>query len=185
MPIIEMKKVYILGHRQERGKIFNLLHDMGTVEILDVKSGQGWQEFQTLLEPAQPPEDISDLDARRSDIRFCLDFFQRHFPIRKSMIEQFTGSRLDLTPDQFKSHTENLDQVEAIHRACRQAEEKLVRIRNEETQSQNLIEDLRPWASLDLPLEEIETGQWAMMDLYIVPADQYGPLQEALTEKKK
>lgn len=183
MPIIEMKKVYILGHRQERAKIFNLLHDMGTVEILDVKSGEGWQEFQTLLEPAQPPEEISDLDARRSDIRFCLDFFQRHFPIRKNMIEQFTGSRLDLTPDQFETHTGNLDRVEDIHRACRQAEEKLVRIRNEQTQSQNLIEDLRPWAALDLPLEEIEAGQWAMMDLYIAPADQYGLLQEALTEK--
>ncbi len=182
MPIIDMKKVYLLGHRQEREKIFNLLHGMGTVELVDVKSGEGWKEFQELLKPEQPPEDISKVDSKRSDIRFCLDFFQRHFPVRKSMIEQFTGSRLDLTGEQFNNYIKTLEQVEEIHRACREAEENLVRIRNEETQSQNLIEDLKPWVSLDLPLEEVEEGSWTMMDLFIVPIEQYSALQENLIE---
>jgi len=182
MPIIDLKKIYILGHRQEREKVFDLLHQLGTVEMIDVKSGEGWREFQDLLEPEQPPEVVSQIDSNRSDIRFCLDFFQRHFPIRKSMIEQFTGSRLDLTGEQFNDYIKSLDQVEEIQQACREAEEKLVHIRNEETQSQNLIEDLQPWAALDSPLEEVAEGSWAMMDLFIVPADHYLPLQEALSE---
>ncbi len=183
MPIIDMKKVYILGHRQERQKIFNLLHQMGTVELLDVKSGEAWRDFKTLLEPEQTPEELFQIDSQRSDIRFCLDFFQRHFPIRKSMIEQFTGSRLDLTDEQFSNYVEAFDQVESVHQACREAEEKLVSIRNEETQSQNLIEDLRPWASLDLPLEEVEDRNWTMMDLFIVPFENYSVLQGALTDR--
>ncbi len=182
MPIIEMKKVYILGHRQEREKVFSLLHQMGTVEMVDVKTGEGWQEFQELLEPEQPPEEVPQIDSKRSDIRFCLDFFQRHFPVRKSMIEQFTGSRLDLTNEQFNNYIQSLDQVEEIQQACREAEEKLVHIRNEETQSQNLITDLQPWAALDSPVEEVAEGPWAMMDLFIVPAEQYTSLQEALPE---
>ncbi len=182
MPIIDMKKVYILGHRQERTRVFNLLHKMGTVELLDVKSGEGWKEFQDLLEPEQLPDNISQIDSKRSDIRFCLDFFQRHFPIRKSMIEQFTGSRLDLTDEQFNSYIEALEQVEEIYKACREAEEDLVRIRNEETQSHNLIEDLQPWVPLDLPLEEVEEGSWTMMDLFIVPVEQYSALLEDLPE---
>ncbi len=182
MPIIDMNKVYILGHRQERQKIFNLLHQMGTVEMLDVKSGEAWRDFQTLLEPEQSSEELFQIDSHRSDIRFCLDFFQRHFPIRKSMLEQFTGSRLDLTDEQFSNYVASFDQVESVHQACREAEEKLVRIRNEVTQSQNLIEDLRPWASLDLPLEEVEDGSWTMMDLFIVPFENYSVLQEALTD---
>ncbi len=182
MPIIDMKKVYILGHRQERERVFDLLHQMGSVEMVDVKSGEGWKDFQELLDPEQPPEVISQIDSKRSDIRFCLDFFQRHFPVRKSMLEQFTGSRLDLTDEQFNDYIKSLDRVEEIQQSCREAEEKLVHIRNEETQSKNLIEDLEPWVALDSPLEEVVEGSWAMMDLFIIPAEQFAPLQEALSE---
>ncbi len=180
MPIIEMKKVFLLGHRQEREIIFSLLHNLGSVEMIDVKSGESWEEFQALLEPDQPSEEVSKTDARRSDIRFCLDFFQRHFPVRKSMVEQFTGKRLDLTSEQYTEHVKSLDRVEEIHKASRESEEKLVSIRNEETQFQNLIEDLKPWSSLDLPLELVENGEWIIMGLYMAAAEQYSGLMDGL-----
>ncbi len=152
------------------------------MELLDVKSGDAWKDFKALLEPEKTPEELYQIDSYRSDIRFCLDFLQRHFPIRKNMVEQFTGSKLDLTDEEFSSYVKSFDQVESVHQACREAEEKLVSIRNEETQSYNLIEDLKPWASMDLPLEEVEDGKWTMMDLFIVPLDNYSLLLEALSE---
>ncbi len=180
MPIIEMKKVFLLGHQQEREKIFSLLHNLGSVELLDVKSGTTWAEFEALLEPDQPPEDVSKIDTIRSDIRFCLDFFQRHFPLRKSILEQFTGKKLDLTSGQYAEYVKALDRIEEIHKSCRQSEEKLVRIRNEETQTQNLIGDLQPWSALDLPLELVKDGDWVLMGLYTVAAENYPDLQDAL-----
>ncbi|MFO7951307.1 MAG: V-type ATP synthase subunit I [Bacillota bacterium] len=182
MPIIDMKKVFLLGHRQEREKIFDLLHRLGTVEMLDVKSTDAWEEFQNLLHPEELPESVSQIDSKRSDIRFCLDFLQRHFPIRKNMLEQFTGKKLDLSEDQFSSYINSLEKVDEIYKTCRDAEEKLVRIRNEETQSLNLIEELQPWVSLDLPLEQIEEGNWILMGLYVIPTEQFPGLQDALAE---
>ena len=180
MPIIDMKKVFLLGHYQEREQIFNLLHNLGIVEMVDVKSSETWDEFQSYLEPGQLPENVSQIDARRSDIRYCLDIFQRHYPIRKSIVEQFTGSSLDLTADQFASYLDSLDQVEEIHKSCCEAEEKLVSIRNEVIQSQNLIEDLQPWSALEIPLELIEDGSYTVMGLYTVNAEQYPALQDTL-----
>ncbi len=182
MPIIEMKKVFLLGHRQEREKIFDLLHRLGTVEMLDVKTTDAWEEFQELLHPEELPESASQIDSRRSDIRFCLDFLQRHFPVRKNMLEQFTGKKVDLPEEQYNSYINSLDKIDHIYKTCRDAEEKLVRIRNEETQSLNLIEELKPWVSLDLPLEQIGEGNWTVMGLYVIPAEQFAGLQEALAE---
>ncbi len=184
MPIIEMKKVYLFGHRQEKDKIFSLLQEKGIVEMVELKSSAAWPEFQELLEPDQPSETASQVDSRRSDIRFCLDFFQRHFPLKKSIVAQFTGSKIDLSKEQFYSYVDSMDQVDDIYKSCRELEEKLLRIRNEETQSLNLIEDLKPWSSFSVPLEFITDGEWVLKGLYSAPTERFPDLKKSLEEKK-
>lgn len=183
MPIIDMRKVYLLGHRQEREKTFNLLQGLGTVQMLDVKSGAGWEEFQSYLEPDRPPEIVSQVDSRRSDIRYCLDFFQRYFPVKKSFIEQFTGARLVISPDQFADYVDSLDQADEVYDACRRIEDRLARLRNEDTQAHNLIAELEPWKNLDLPLEEVSGGSYISMGLYTIPLDNYPALIDELSDK--
>ncbi len=183
MPIIDMRKVYLLGHRQEREQTFNLLQGLGTVQMLDVKSGAGWEEFQSYLEPDRPPEIVSQVDSRRSDIRYCLDFFQRYFPVKKSFIEQFTGARLVISPDQFADYVDSLDQADEVYDACRRIEDRLARLRNEDTQAHNLIAELEPWKNLDLPLEEVSGGSYISMGLYTIPLDNYPALIDELSDK--
>ncbi len=183
MPIIEMKKVFLLGHREERESIFSILHKLGSVELLDIKSGDAWDEFQTLLEPENAGEKVSQAESALSDIRYCLDFFQRHFPVRKNFIQQFTGAKLELTEQDYSEFISRLEQVKAVYDSCYKAEENLARIRNEETQSQNLIEELEPWSSFSLPLEQAKDGSFTAMGLYTVPPDNLADLQAALSEK--
>ncbi len=183
MPIIEMKKVFLLGHREERENIFNLLHNLGSVEMIDVKSGESWEEFQTLAEPDQPPESISQIDATRSDIRYCLDFFQRYYPIKKSFIQQFTGGKLELSKEQFADYVNYLDRASEIYDACRKVEDRLARLRNQETQSRNLIAELKPWETLDLPLELVKDGSYAAMGFYTIPLENLLSLKEAMPGK--
>jgi len=182
MPIIEMKKVFLLGHRQERDKIFDLLHDFGSVQLLDVKNSAAWSDFETLLEPVAPDEKAAAIDTKLSEVRYCLDFLQRHFPVRKNFVQQFTGAKLELTGKQFHEYISNSDQIEEVYKACRDAEDKLARIRNEETQHNNLIEELKPWITLDVPVEEIKSGFSILMGLYTVALDHYGALAELLSE---
>ncbi|MGM0688573.1 MAG: V-type ATP synthase subunit I [Bacillota bacterium] len=183
MPIIEMKKVYLLGHLDERENIFSLLHELGSVELLDIKSGEAWEEFQALVEPEQAGETVSQAESSLSDIRYCLDFFQRYFPVRKNFVQQFTGAKLELTEQDYRKFVSRLDEIKEVYDSCYKAEEKTSLIRNEETQSQNLIEELKPWESFSLPLEQLTDGSFAAMGLYTVITDNALDLQKSLSEK--
>jgi V/A-type H+/Na+-transporting ATPase subunit I len=182
MPIIEMKKVFLLAHREERSKIFDLLHRQGNVQLMDIKSGRAWDDFETLLEPDHPDQRAAEIDDRLSDIRYCLDFLQRHFPVRKSFVQQFTGAKLELSADKYSGYISSVDLVAPVYSSCREAEEKLARLRNNETGFQNLIDELSPWRELDLPLEMIRDGAFTSAGLYSVAVDQLPTLQSYLEE---
>jgi V/A-type H+/Na+-transporting ATPase subunit I len=183
MPIINMKKVFLLGHEQEKEKIFDQLHKLGTVQLVDLKTGKSWEEFEALLEPDHPGESAADFDSRLSKIRFCLDFFQRHFPIRKNFVQQFTGAKLEVTPAQFSGYVDNFGQVNKLYESCRQVDDELARIRNEETQYTNLIAELVPWKNLRVPLEVIKDGSFAVMRLQIVANDNLEYIKDKLKQE--
>ncbi|MDY6825897.1 MAG: V-type ATP synthase subunit I [Bacillota bacterium] len=182
MPIIDMKKVFLLGHEQEKDKIFEILQNMGNIQLLDIKNSESWQNFESLLEPDCAGEEAGNLDYLLGEIRYCLDLFQRHFPVRKNFVQQFVGGKMELTPDEYSRHISSLDQVNLIHDQCRQVEEKLIHYRNEETQHYSLIEELTPWLPLKVPLENLTVGPHAAMGLYQVLNEQYPELEASLRE---
>ena len=184
MPIIDMKKVYLLGHRQERQHILDLLHEFGGVELSDVKEGASWQEFESLLEPENLDTSLSNLESQLSEVRFCLDLFQRYFPVRKNFVQQFTGAKLELTPDDYNQHLQSLDDTGKIYSKCREIEDTLTEVRNEETRCYNMIEELTPWEPLEVPLGEISDGSYVSLKLYQVSREQYEPLKTTLEENK-
>ena len=182
MPIIEMKKVFLLAHKQEKEKVFDLLHHLNLVQLLDVKNEKSWDEFSSLLEPDQPGDSAAEYDERITMIRYCLDFFQRHFPVRKSFIQQFTGAKLELSPPQYNQYVEDLEKVQEIYESCRRLEEELAAVRNEETHHLNLITEFEPWEPLDVPLEAIADGPFTVMRLHISTNDNLELIKTRLDE---
>lgn len=180
MPIVEMKKISLLGHRQERDQIVDLLHRMGTVEIVDLQESDAWPELAPLLELDQASEAAASIESRLGEVRYCLDFFHRYFPVRKSFVEQFIGSKLEISSDEFTRLVGRAEEIFAVYTACREAEERLTKIRNEETRCRNMLEDLAPWAGFLLPLGEIYCSLRVEMGLATVPEDAYPALKEAL-----
>jgi len=176
MPTINMKKVFLLGHQTERPEILSLLQKMGSMEMLDLKSGPNWEDLSDTLIPDHPEQKVNTLEAQLGEIRYCLDLFHRYFPMRKSFVQQFTGGKIELTDTLYGEYTGNLDKIKELYRQCRQSEEEFVKIRNEETQCQNSIEELLPWESLDLPLEEVGEGSYLTVGLYQVPEDRFSAM---------
>lgn len=183
MAIVDMKKVFLLAHREEREAVMDLLYRMGTVELVDVKSGSSWNELSSFLQPEQAAEAASSCDNRLGETRYCLDFLQRHFPVNKSFVEQFIGSKLELTGGEYAEYLAKADAVGTIYTACREAEEKLTTLRNEENRCLNLLEELKPWVSFSLPLEEIRSSERVEMGLAVVPEECYPALKESWPEQ--
>lgn len=177
MPQVEIKKVYIVGHQQEREKTFSLLLDKGVLELADAQSGLLSSGEEGLLEGDAVPEQAAELDRRRSEARYCLDFLQRHFPLRKSFLEQFTGSRMVLSESRYREYVASRDEVSSLYQVCQEADETLARLRSEETRCRNLMNELAPWKDLDLPLEEVQDNYYTFTTLGSVPTGSFASLE--------
>ena len=180
MPLVEIKKLYLLAHNEEREAILELLQRLGSVELVDLQESPEWAEIRVLLEPGQAGGAVSRLEAYLGEVRYCLDFVQRYFPIRKNFIQQFTGSRLELSAQEYSDYIASARESEAVYGACRKAEEDLTRIRNEETRYRSLLAELKPWIGFSLPLEEVIKSNCVSMDLVTIPLESYPALIESL-----
>ncbi|HED24212.1 MAG TPA: V-type ATP synthase subunit I, partial [Firmicutes bacterium] len=162
--------------------VFDLLQDMGCVQILDVKNSQSWPDLETLLEPDCPGAETGNLDSLLGDIRYCLDLFQRHFPVRKNFVQQFIGAKMELSPDKYARYIRDLNQINSLYNQCRKVEEKLIYHRNEETRLYSLIEELTPWLPLSVPLEYLSVGSYAALELYQTGNEQFQELEQSLND---
>ncbi|MEW5783567.1 MAG: V-type ATP synthase subunit I [Bacillota bacterium] len=180
MPIVDMKKVFLLGHRQERESIMDLLHRLGVVELVDLKNSSSWAEINVLLEPGQAAEAVTRCETQLGEVRYCLDFLQRYFPVRKSFVQQFTGAKLELSPNEYSEYISGTE-LASLYGACREAEENMTRIRNEETRCHDLLEALKPWAPFPLPLDQVKNSRRVCMVLAAIPLETYPALRESLT----
>ena len=101
MPIVEIKKLILLSHQQEKDTVINILRDIGAVELVDIKETGILEEMESLLVPEQPAAAVTYLESRLGEVRYCLDFMQRHFPLKKNFVQQFTGAKINLTPAEY------------------------------------------------------------------------------------
>ncbi|NMB40482.1 MAG: V-type ATP synthase subunit I [Firmicutes bacterium] len=182
MPIVEMQRISLFAHQQEKDAVINILQELGIVELVDLKESSAWEEMKLLLEPEEAAEEVAQLESRLGEIRYCLDFFQRYFPVQKSFIEQFTGARFNITPEEYKEFVAKGEETDLVYRNCREVDEEQIGLRNEETRCHNLLSSLAPWAGFSLPLEQIKDTKRLRMQLSTVPADELPVLQKALAE---
>lgn len=183
MPIVEMKKLFLFAHQQERDMILEFLRDFGAVELVDLKESSAWDRMKDLLEPEQSAEELARLESEVGEVRYCLDFLQRLFPLQKSFVQQFTGAKINLTPQEFADYISRGDQIKELYGACRQIDEKLTNLRNEETRCHNMLQNLAPWAAFSMPLGEIKATARTEMLLITVPVDALSTLINSLQEK--
>ncbi len=182
MPIVDMKKVSLFAHQQEKDKVVNILQELGIVELADLKGNSSWEEMKLLLKPDGAAEEVALLESRLGEIRYCLDFFQRYFPVHKSFVEQFTGAKLNISPDEYKDFISRGEGVRTVYQACREIDEGLTGLRNEETRCHNLLLGLMPWEDFPLPLERIENTKRLQMHLLALPVAELPVLQKTLAE---
>ncbi|MGB3932643.1 MAG: V-type ATP synthase subunit I [bacterium] len=182
MAIVEMKKVFLFVHRTEKEEVVRALQSLGLVEIRQVQENPAWEEWKGYLTADGDPEEVNQLENRLSEVKYALDFLARHFPVKKSFVQQFTGSKITLTDEEFATYGAEEDRVQELYRACRKADERFTALRNEETRTRNLLADLAPYRELALPLGEVGDTKWVSVKVGSVPAADLAGFQERLAE---
>lgn len=182
MSIVDMKKIFLFSHQQEKDTVINILRDIGTVELVDIKESNEWEEMKSLLIPELSADAVTFYESLLGEVRYCLDFLQRHFPLQKNFVQQFTGAKINLTSAQYADYISRGEEIKAVYQSCRTMDEKLTGLRNEETRCHNLLQGLAPWAGFSLPLERIENTLRLQMQLFTVATEELPSLQKSLAE---
>ncbi|MDK2882226.1 MAG: V/A-type H+/Na+-transporting ATPase subunit [Bacillota bacterium] len=168
MAISEMKKVFLVAHREDREALTLLLQRLGVLQVEDFL-----EEIQELpsddapieLMRDEPGEQAAKLDARLAELKFCLDFLQRLAPEKTTFIQQFAGTKVYLKESEFRNYLKDKERVADVQRALRGIDEELTYLRNEETKKENLLTLLTPWQALDVPLQELRSSAEVGLEL--------------------
>ena len=184
MAIAKMKKVYLIGHQEQKDCTLGLLQRMGVMEVNDLQgkaaAEPAWNE---LVENDGEQESLQEVESYLMELRFALDFLNRHYPVKKGMFSSLEDNRKLLTLHDFNDQAVVWAQeIGSVSGELRRADEKLMSLRNEETRLQNLRTLLQPWGKLDAPLQEIRTTPYVCLELGILSQDELEKFRAALTD---
>ena len=155
MALTPMQKIAILFPIGERGALLTYLQDRGKVQILDLKETALAAELDT-------EEAGSGGDAERiaGDLKRAIDGLAE-FEARGGMFSGLGGGKLLVSEGEFNKTVTEFDYRNVLD-AVEEIETRRNELRQRRSHLESQIEKLLPWASLDVPLQELaargETG---------------------------
>ncbi|NLJ49616.1 MAG: V-type ATP synthase subunit I [Candidatus Atribacteria bacterium] len=144
-----MKKVEILIHRSLHDETFDLLQDMGVLQITS------HQDFKN--------EDLSeglhseDLERNINEVRYCLDFMNKYRTEKQPFLESFFPTPIPIQKSEFLNKVFNHSQ---IFKNCQSIEERFNTIRASMNRLNAQLEFLNRIESLPIALEDIGTTRY-------------------------
>lgn len=168
MPISKMLKVHIIAHGGRKDELINTLHDLELVQIIDLKERlerTGWAEILREEEAVTAAE----VDRQIADIRYTLDFVSKFETTTQNLIESFFSPKVLVDEEEYKNVLKTFD-FGLIER-CRKLDGELTQLKNQEAHFSSLYEELLPWESLEIPLDDLETPYTATFLGTIPPQD--------------
>ncbi|MFC1677478.1 V-type ATP synthase subunit I [Planctomycetota bacterium] len=154
MAISQMAKVMIVSHRTEATELLEMLQHNGICQILNAEEAMISKDFPDLTKAADRPREVEE---RLGRLKTALTFLKKYAPGAKG-ITAALAPRTVIDQQAYEKAVADEKNSETIESAlqCQEAIEQL------ETECENLsgmLVELRPWVSLETPVELI--GQLA------------------------
>lgn len=148
MALTKIKKASIIGHQNSREDVISTLQRLGMLEITPVEEGD--------LPFDEIPAEIRDTTENKLvDMTRAITFLARFQETKKSLIQQFAGSKTLLPEATFQEYLSQEKEAVQVCGTCHQLEDRLNQIESQLGQLQDQYRDLRPWTKMDIPLEEL------------------------------
>lgn len=181
MAISEMRRVTVLGHESRMASTIDAIHGLGTLDISRFGEGMADEERSQWACPVDPTADIAQLDSIIVELKFAIDLMDKKRRVTKSVLENFTGSRLYLTDEEWAKYTtEAIENAHRIHREAQSIELALTEISETRGRLGTPIDALTPWRDLDIPLGSVASGKYIVAMLGTMPIRTYlGSLEDA------
>lgn len=149
MAIAKMKRVTIIGTKDNEEKILKQVMKYGFLQVEDMSELAEDDEFKTIFEKSDNNKEVSELNQNLIKIEKAISNIKKHYKVKKSMFENKEIYK-ELSSDEAK---EGLREVENVNKLADLIEENQNEIETLEKQ----IEELTPWENAELSgnLQEI------------------------------
>ncbi|QPM68959.1 V-type ATP synthase subunit I [Atribacter laminatus] len=171
MAIRNMKKVEILIHRSLHDETFDILQDMGVLQITshqELKNDDPLEEFHS-----------EDIERNMNETRYCLEFMNKYRTEKQPFLESFFPAPIPIKKSEF------LDKVfdhSQIYKNCQSIEEQLNTIRTSMNRLYTQLEFLNRIENLSIALEDIGTTRYVKSYLLEMNEAQCPLLQNRLDQ---
>jgi len=151
MAIVKMKRLRVIAMADRKDELLEGLLRLGCVEISDpedrLPAGEEWAAlFQ------RDTSGLSETKSSITDVRSALDAIKQYASVKDGLFIQ----RHPISQRDFLS-AEIVDKAKIASGAIGENLQELIRLQSEEGRLSSRIAGLRPWQSLDLPLESSGT----------------------------
>lgn len=159
MALLDMKRISLIAHCEQRNAVLQLLQDIGAVEILST-SEDGLSAVKT-------PQTIGVLEKRLSEVRESLEIIRKYDESKTS----FLTPKPSISINELKNIKNKFDEADKATDKTKKFADDMNSLKTRRHRLKNRIVQLEPYAKFDAPLEDVCDNKYTSSLLGTIPSE--------------
>ena len=177
MAILQMAKVMIVSHRSEATQLLEALQHSGLCQILNAEEAMVTKDWPELGVAAERPREIEELLGRLTrSVEFLKDYTQAPKGLASAL-----APRAVVGQEQYNDVVSDGSILDVVEQAGR-CEATIEKLRTEIENLTGTLAELRPWAGLETPVEQIGRMQTTIALAGLLPSQSFEQVTEQFTQ---
>jgi len=177
MAIAQMAKVLIVSHCSQASDLLEALQSEGICQVLNAQEAAVSKDFPDLVAAVQRPKDIEQL---LDSLAKCIAFLKSYDKAQKGFAG-ILSPRAVVAQNAYYNVVRD-EQIFDIIEHCRRCEASMDKLNTECESLAATLETLKPWSSLETPVEEIGQLKQAACFAGLIPAQHLEQVRQQLAD---
>jgi V/A-type H+-transporting ATPase subunit I len=177
MAVARMAKIIIVSHRSQASELLEALQREGICHILNADEAIVSRDYPDIAASAERPKDIEGILSR---LKKSIAFLEKHTHAQKGLAG-ILSPRAVIDEQSYKKVVSDEKILITIEK-CEQLEASMEKTKSEIENCHNTLDMLRPWSSLETPVEEIGQLSQATCWAGLIPNQHLEQIEEKLGE---
>jgi len=169
MAVVNMKKMTLVGLKDDMDRIIDTLHKSGLVQIIEVAEEE---------EKPFAQNSLSEIEGRLSEYNYAITLLKNFNDHKRGMFEQKPVINDEVFNEYLKGEAGYLDDIKTLHNL----ENKQNELNNEKARLEGRIEVLTPWKDVGIPLRRLGRGKYATIKLGTIETKNLPDFQKGAEE---
>jgi V/A-type H+-transporting ATPase subunit I len=177
MAIARMAKIIIVSHRSQASELLEALQREGIYHILNADEAIVSRDYPDIAASAERPKDIEGI---LGQLKKSITFLEKHAHAQKGLASVLSP-RAVIDEQSYKKVVSDEKILTTIGK-CEQLEASIEKTNSDIDNLHNTLDMLRPWSSLETPVEEIGQLSQATCWAGLIPTQHLEQIEEKLNE---